>query len=111
MNESSEEPARGRPRRHRRRHGGSLAYLTDYESLRGEHVLDFEKTRARVEISMRSDLYPSLPATLQLLYAHLDRGDAESTPDVSRRRRLNGQASSDSATTGAVTSLLKGSRR
>jgi acetolactate decarboxylase len=61
--------------------GYHLHYL-DREHARGGHVLDFEMTRARVEISMRSDLHLSLPTTPQFLHAHLDRGDLDA--DIGR---------------------------
>ncbi|WP_164478392.1 acetolactate decarboxylase [Mycolicibacterium stellerae] len=60
--------------------GYHLHYL-DHDHTRGGHVLDFVMTRARVEISMQSDLHLSL-TTAQFLHAHLDRGDIDA--DVSR---------------------------
>ncbi|WP_263988129.1 acetolactate decarboxylase [Mycolicibacterium fluoranthenivorans] len=56
--------------------GYHLHYL-DRDHTRGGHVLDFMMTRARVEISMRSDLHLSLPTTPQFLHAHLDRGGVD----------------------------------
>jgi acetolactate decarboxylase len=61
--------------------GYHLHYL-DREHARGGHVLDFEMTRGRVEISTRSDLHLSLPTTPQFLQAHLDRGDLDA--DIGR---------------------------
>jgi len=61
--------------------GYHLHYLNDDHS-RGGHVLDFMTARARVEISMRSDLHLSLPTTAQFRQAHLDRADIDA--DVSR---------------------------
>jgi acetolactate decarboxylase len=61
--------------------GYHLHYL-DRDHTQGGHVLTFESARARVEISMRSELHLSLPTTPEFLSAHLDGGDIAA--DISR---------------------------
>jgi acetolactate decarboxylase len=56
---------------------GYHSHFVDAERRRGGHALDYQLTRGRVDISVRSDLHLSLPRTPEFLAAELDRPDTD----------------------------------
>jgi acetolactate decarboxylase len=64
---------------------GYHSHFVDAERRRGGHALDYQLTRGRVDISVRSDLHLSLPRTPEFLAAELN------PPDIDRQiRRTEG---------------------
>ena len=56
---------------------GYHSHFVDAERSHGGHALDYQLTRGRVEISVRSDLHLSLPRTPEFLAAELNRPDMD----------------------------------
>ena len=56
---------------------GYHSHFVDAERRRGGHALDYQLTRGRVDISVRSDLHLSLPRTPEFLAAELNRPDMD----------------------------------
>lgn len=56
---------------------GYHSHFVDVDRRHGGHALDYDLTRGRVEISVRSELHLSLPSTPEFLAAELNRPDAD----------------------------------